>query len=593
MHARRSRSAGVALLLGAALVLAPTLLGEEAGAVGTVQVQLPQPLCHAPASGHRACDAIRLVTRRVTTTQAQQLRTAGLTRSAALGFGPAGGYTPTQLATAYGVNPDAATTQTVAIVDAYDDPSVRSDLNTFDARYGLPAETGTSLKVVNQNGDAAPLPPADVGWAGEITLDVQAVRGICHHCNILLVEADTNDNGNLATAVNRAVTMGAKIVSNSYGSTENDPQNTPDVVSAYNHPGVVITASTGDDGWYGWDVFNGLSPSPSVAETPASFPTVVGVGGTSLYLSSDGTRAGEQVWNDNGPNDIDGYAIAGTFGAIAGAAGSGCSATYVAPRWQQKMAGYAGLGCGSTLRNGVDIAADADYLTGFDIYETFGWCTDAICPTDGWATFGGTSLASPLVAGMWGLAGGPRGITRPALMLYGHATSTPGHTYDVTIGGTGACDTGSPAACAGFFGVDNPNSFGFGLLDCVWNAVDPTPLTDTGQCYAQKGYDGVSGVGTPVGLGVFAPMSPKAVISQTANVIHHVAHSFSAATSTDPFPGGSLTTYVWTWGDGSTTTTASATASHTYASAGSKTVKLTVTDNYKRSNTVSRVVTVG
>jgi PKD repeat protein len=117
-------------------------------------------------------------------------------------------------------------------------------------------------------------------------------------------------------------------------------------------------------------------------------------------------------------------------------------------------------------------------------------------------------------------------------------------------------------------------------------------LADRAQCYAQPGYDGVSGVGTPVGLGVFAPMSPTARITQAANVIHGTAHTFSGATSTDPFPGGSPTTYRWTWGDGTSFTTQNATAAHTYAHAGTVTVTLKVTDNYGRSNTVTKQVTV-
>jgi hypothetical protein len=591
MHLPAIRLPGLAAVTAAALVVAAAALLSPAGAASTVTVKLPQAVCHAPKPHHRGCDAIRLVTRQVSPTTAAGLKAAGVARPTALGFGPAGGYTPTQLATAYGINPNAATSQTVAIVDAYDDPSVLSDLNTFDANYGFPAETSTSFRVVNQDGNASPLPTADTGWAPEITLDVQAVRAVCRSCKILLVEADSNQNGDLGTAVDRAVSMGATIVSNSYGSAENDPGNTQAVVADYNHPGVAILASSGDEGWYGWDLFNILSTGDGMPSTPASFPSVVGVGGTSLYLNADGTRAGEQVWNDNGGLDVAGSAIGDSYLVTAGAAGSGCSSIYNAPRWQQKVAGYSTLGCGSTARNGVDIAADADYLTGFDIYETFDWCTSN-CPTDGWATFGGTSLASPLVAGMWGLAGGPKGVKSPALTLYGHYQSTPGKTYDVTIGGNGACDTGSPSACATFFGVDNPNTFGFGPLDCAWGGSGSVVLADRAQCYAQPGYDGVSGVGTPVGLGGFAPMSPTARITQAANVTHGTAHTFSGATSTDPFPGGSLTTYRWTWGDGTSFTTQTPTADHTYAKAGTVTVTLKVTDNYGRSNTVTKQVTV-
>src|SRR5436190_19448374 len=253
----------------------------SAGASTSTSVLVPQPLCTALAPGHRSCQAIRLVTKQVSSTQAAQWRAEGLARPAAvtaLADGPAGGYSPNQVAKAYGLNADGATTQTVAIVDAFDDPTAITDLNTFDDQYGLPHETSTSFQIVNQDGLDSPLPAPDAGWAGEITLDVQTVRGLCHLCKILLVEADSSSFADLGTAVNRAVTMGAKIVSNSYGGFESGPAD-----PAYNHPGVAILASSGDDGWYGWDVINELSFSANLPLSPASFNSVTAVGGTALY----------------------------------------------------------------------------------------------------------------------------------------------------------------------------------------------------------------------------------------------------------------------------------------------------------------------
>ena len=388
---------GVAAILAVATIATPT----SAGATGTQKVQVPQHLCKTATAGHKSCDAIRVVTRRVSTTKAAQLKAAGVARPAKtrLGFGPAGGYTPKQPARAYGINPDGKTKQKVAIVDVFDNPSVRSDLNSFDKHYGLHKETKKSFKVINQNGNASPLPAPDPGWAGEITLDVQSVRAVCHHCKILLVEADNNQNANLAKAVDRAVKKGAKIVSNSYGGPEGKGH-----ARSYNHKGVAILASTGDDGYYSWDNINFGQPSVNRPATPASFKSVIGVGGTALYLNPNGSRASETVWNENGPFDADGLALAQTFGFGAGAAGSGCSTLFKAPPWQKHVKGYKSLGCGSA-RNGVDIAAVADEFTGFDIFETFAWCGG--CAPDGWATFGGTSLSSPVVAGLWGLAGGP------------------------------------------------------------------------------------------------------------------------------------------------------------------------------------------
>lgn len=610
MRVPRLRSAGLALaacagLVAAAIAATPT----PAGAADTTSVRVATPVCPTPTAGHASCHAIKLVTRQVSTSKAQLLEKKGVATSAKasrLGFGPAGGYTPTQLATAYGINPKAKTTQTVAIVDAFDDPSVRADLNAFDAHYGFHRETASSFKVINQAGQASPLPATNEGWAGEITLDVQSVRATCRSCRILLVEANDNSDDNLAAAVNQAVKQGAKIVSNSYGGPESPADPAADR-KAYDHHGVAILASTGDDGWYDWDNANSGVPSDSQPQSPASYNTVVGVGGTSLYLNPNGTRASEDVWNDNGPGDLYGSADVASLGYEPGAAGSGCSNLYQAQRWQQHVAGYRSLGCGATHRNGVDIAAIADEFTGFDIYETFDWCTSAdttVCPLtaadDGWSTYGGTSLASPTVAGMWGLAGGPHGVKYPALTLYGHYQKSRASTYDVTVGGTGGCDTQSPNACSGLlqfliYGSSsgaNPNTGAAGLLDCAWGASGNAPLANRAQCYSQPGYDGVSGVGTPKGLTVFKPLGPAPAISATTGVKAHHGHTFSAAKSKDPFPGGRIVTYVWHWGDGHTTTSSHPTASHTYASHGSRTITLTETDSYGQSGTTHQKVTV-
>jgi hypothetical protein len=574
----------VVFLVGGAL---PAFAFPSAGpSSGTTTVRLPQRLCAFAAPGNASCLAIRLVTRQVSSSQAQQLRDAGLARSSVLSSvasGPAGGYSPGQLAAAYGVNPAVSTSQTVAIVDAYRDPSVTTDLNAFDAQYGLPSETPTSFKVVSQTGGSVSGIPTDVGWAGEITLDVEAVRGLCHGCRILLVEANSSNNSDLGAAVDEAVSLGAKIVSNSYGGPEfpSDPQ-----AGDYNHPGVAILASTGDDGWYDWDGINIGIPSDDAPLVPASYGTVVGVGGTTLDLNPNGTRASETVWNDNGPFDAVGNAFAATYGITGGAAGSGCSSIYSAQIWQRDVSGYGTLGCGSTLRNGVDIAADADYFTGFDTYETTAWCsgTDGNgnnCPSSspGWQTIGGTSLASPLVAAMWGLAGGPAGVNYPAMTLYGHFHAAPSQLYDVTVGGTGACDNTDPTPCGNFFGASNPNTLGVGLIDCQWGATGVAVLANKYQCNAEPGYDGVSGVGTPNGIAPFEPISPSAVIQSPGTVVVGIAHNFSASGSSAPFPGDSIVQYKWVWGDGSPpTTTTSPTASHTYASTGTRTVTLTVTD---------------
>lgn len=442
--------------------------------------------CAASAPSRASCYAMKLVPSTKGAVGARPAAHRDGAVPAAL-TGPAGGYTPAALAKAYGVTPSTATTLTVGIIDAYNDPNVRADLSKFDAKYGLPAETSTSLRVVNQRGATSPLPTADAGWAGEISLDVDAVRGLCNKCKIILVETDSNSFTDLAAGVNEAVALGAKIVSNSYGGAESGTPPTA-ISSAYKHSGVVITASTGDDGFFDWDNVNNGGSSSEAPAIPAAYSSVVAVAGTTLNLNDDGTRANESVWNSNGPFDV--Y---GNNNSDLGASGGGCSTLFSAPSWQKAVANYAVTGCG-TKRMVADVAALADPFTGYDVYDSYQTATP-------WGTFGGTSLAAPLVAAIWALAGGAAGVASPAQTLYANAkTSTK--VYDVKVGGNGACGGASTTSCASFFG-GSPNVLGAGTLDCAWKKDSSTLATTNGACNAKVGYDGSSGVGSPNGVATF------------------------------------------------------------------------------------------
>ena len=150
--------------------------------------------------------------------------------------GPAGGLTPAQLASAYEYDPsEGGLGQTVALIDAYDDPSIEADLATFDTYYGLLPCTATNgcFEKVGQTGSTS-LPKSDKeGWSVEITLDVETAHAVCEKCKILLVEANAPTNADLAAAVNAAVKLGATEVSNSYGGSEEAGEE-----SAYDYPGV-------------------------------------------------------------------------------------------------------------------------------------------------------------------------------------------------------------------------------------------------------------------------------------------------------------------------------------------------------------------
>jgi hypothetical protein len=549
-----------------------------ANSPGVTYYAVGKRMCKAPKPGYYSCFAIRRVEVRKGTPGARPYRVAaGASPSTeATGpdatIGPAGGLTPFDLASAYGFNSAApATGQTVAIVDAFNDPKINSDLQVYDARYGLKkcSTSNGCLRVVNQRGGSA-LPADDTsGWSGEETLDVETVHSVCQNCKIILLEADVPSIADFDTAVNEAVKLKATEISNSYGAPEGRPSRAQE--AAFNHPGVVITVSSGDDGYYNYD--NGSADQPNA---PASFNTVVAVGGTSLYLGQTAVRQSESVWNDNGVRE----AYEDALGPL-GASGGGCSTIIAARGWQTGLSMWPSTECG-THRLVADIAVDANYLTGLDIYDSY-VCGSA-CPGPGWLTVGGTSLSSPVVAAMFGLAGGAHGVAYPALTLYGHLGSSS--FYDVTTGGNGFCDGEGASECG------DPNSPG-SVLDCDYPATGTTPSLGVRACDALPGYDGPTGVGTPNGLRGFAKTGPDASISGPASVASGTAGRWTAKAS-DPFPGGHITSYAWNWGDGSAVTvTPTASASHEYKAGNvTRTITLTVSDNYGQARTITYSVRV-
>ena len=399
---------------------------------------------------------------------------------------------------------------------------------------------------------------------------------MCQHCKIILIEANTQNLSDLATAENEAATLKATEISNSFGFLEVDSTST--IQSAFNHPGIVITASSGDDGFYDYDYYVYGPTSPyNQANIPAAYPTVVAVGGTSLYLGQTAQRQSETVWNDNGSK---GY-LENAFGQPLGAGGGGCSTRFDAQGWQSHLGVWSSTACGAR-RLVSDISAVADPVTGFDIYDTYACAT--YCTVNGWGTIGGTSLASPLIAAMYGLAGGSHGVSYPALTLYGHLGTSA--LYDVTAGGNGYCDGAGAAACG------DPNTLGDGIIDCDYPGTGTTPSAGDRACDALSGYDGATGVGTPNGLKAFAKTGPAVHLSGPTSVSSGSAGTWKASAS-DPFAGGSATTYTWSWGDGSAnSTTSTGSASHTYKGSGTKTLKVTARDNYGQTGSATYSIKV-
>ncbi len=534
---------------------------------GLTRFAVAVPLCPPAKPRHVTCFAIKLERATSTTPGARPFRLA----AGAATIGPAGGLTPGDLATAYGYSSTATGAgQTVAIIDWGDDPTIATDLNTFDSQYGLSTCTTANgcFNKLNQAGATSPL-PTDQGAAGEISLDVEAVHAVCQKCRIDLIEVNSNAFTNTEAGVNEAVKLGATEISNSYGGADTSGVGATDI-AAYNHRGVVITVSTGDDGYYSFDRWvhtpiGGPAANPSAPNFPAELATVVAVGGTSLYLNQNGTRQSETVWNENGAQDH----VESASGAAQGASGGGCSRFITAPTWQRKLSMWSQTACG-TKRLDADVSAVADPFTGFDTFSS----SDGGA---GWETIGGTSLSSPVIAAMFALAGGAHGTAYPALTLYGHRGGSS--LYDVTSAGNGFCGGEGAAQCG------NANQLAFngvalGVLDCAYPATGSTPSAGDLACDANVGYDGPTGVGTPKGLGALAPVGPTGTIAGPKSVAHGSSHTWTV-TAKDPFPGGTISSYTWNWGDGSANTvTTTPHAAHTFARAGARVITLTIKDSY-------------
>lgn len=328
-----------------------------------------QHACAAATRGHAQCTAL------VATL-------AG--HSKALTFNPfaiaPGGsapYGPTQIRTAYNLLPyTGSANQTVAIIDAYSDPNLASDLAVYRSTWGLPACTTASgcLRIVNQTGGTT-LPAADYGWGLEESLDVDMVSAICQNCHILVVEANSASFADLGTAANEAVTLGAKQESNSYGAAEFSGE--ASYCSAYyQHTYVAVTVSTGD--------------TPGT-EFPSVCPYVTAVGGTTLPSSG-----AETPWTS---------------------AGGGCSPYIPKPSWETGI-----TGCGN--RAAADVSAVADPNTGVYVYDTYVY--------SGWYEVGGTSASSPIIASVYALAGNAGSTTYPVTLPW--ARYTTGCLFQVPAG---------------------------------------------------------------------------------------------------------------------------------------------------------------
>ena len=286
---------------------------------------------------------------------------------------PTHGLSPAQLRGAYGLpaytGGGTPAGPLVAVVAAFDDSKAEQDLGTYRRQYGLPACTSdnhcfTKYQMKATPGAPPPSPAPKKGttdattWADEIALDLAMVSAACPNCRIVLVEALGQDLDSLADAVDYAASLNPVAISNSWGVTEgggNVPNIDADAQAAFNHPGIAITASTGDLGI-------------GQVQFPASSPYVTAVGGTSLTADPTNPRGwAETVWSGSG---------------------NGCSIMVGLPSWQTVAGGCA-------ARAVPDISMLADSRLGVTVYSS---------AEKGWVTLGGTSVGAPFVAGLYGAA---------------------------------------------------------------------------------------------------------------------------------------------------------------------------------------------
>lgn len=280
--------------------------------------------------------------------------------------------------------------------------NAESDLAFYRSTFGLPPCTRANhcFKKLNQEGKPRHYPPQDLDWAQDSAIDLEMASALCPNCKLLLIEADQNSFANLGAAEDTAAELGAHVIVNSYGGDEPGSQQ---FEHFYDHSGVAVVASSGDRGF--------------IVQFPASSSHVIAVGGTRLEMD-DSKRRGwkESAWADGG---------------------SGCSILYAKPKWQHDN--------GCAMRTVADVAAEADPVTGVAIYGPLA------SGGSGWLEFGGTSVAVPIVGGIYGANGGQ---THEGRDLYRRARDL----FDVKTGSNGICN---PAyLCTAIRGYDAPTGNG-------------------------------------------------------------------------------------------------------------------------------------
>jgi uncharacterized protein (TIGR03382 family) len=358
------------------------------------------------------------------------------------------GFGATDLQAVYKVPTTITGTPTVAIVDAYGYTALESDLAQYRTQYGLPPCTSASgcLKIVNQTGTATPLPaqpPTTDDWTIETALDVDMASAACPKCKILVVQATDDQGDGLDVAQNAAATLGATVISNSWGGPEQAGQSLDGEEVYFDHPNIAVFVSAGDDG------YNDAGQGP---DYPGTSSHVIAVGGTHLVKDASTRGWTETAWTSGG---------------------SACSLSITKPAYQTNS--------GCQFKATTDIASVGDPQTGVAVYNS---------RNGGWTVVGGTSASSPFVAAIFAATG--NGTQTSGQFVKDNAAKL----YDVTSGKNGTCT--NAILCTAGVGWDGPTGYGTPNATALVAAATGTGSgSDTGSgAGSDNGIDG-GGTTTP------------------------------------------------------------------------------------------------
>jgi Dockerin type I domain len=418
------------------------------------------------------------------------------------------GLTPTQVRDAYGLNSinftgiaGDGTGQTIAIIDAYNDPNAAGDLNAFSATFDLPT-FGTSANSptfsqlgVNDGTDTtqATLPGTDPDgpyittggsdWEQEESLDIEWAHVIAPMANITLVETtDSTDLDNGVLAARKLA--GVDVVSMSWSGNESSSETTEDAdfTTPASHIGITFLAATGDSGSYSSTRTTRITP-----QYPVSSPNVVAVGGTTLNVNGD-TYTSETAWGN------------GTSSGTKGGSGGGISKFESQPTYQKGIVTQS-----TTQRTYPDVSMEADPDTGVPIYDS--WDFSSKTSNTPWVPGfeGGTSLATPMWAGLIAIAdqgrnlAGQTSLDGPTQTLPALYKLSSNDFHDITSGSNGAYSAG--------IGYDLVTGLGSPVANNLVPDLAGQPQTAIDNLYVKKDASGTQldewinsatpGAGTP------------------------------------------------------------------------------------------------